>query len=75
MHAFKDKFTLAEHMRSRHAASLTDAAFRTWWAELQAALTLPDGARDSAFNELLGDSGSGSGSGSGVPVFSFSRKS
>ena len=54
MHAFKDKFTLAEHMRSRHAASLTDAAFRTWWAELQAALTLPDGARESAFNELLG---------------------
>ena len=59
LHAFKDKFTLAEHMRSRHAASLTDAAFRTWWAELQAALALPDGARERAFNELLGADGFG----------------
>ena len=60
LHAFKDKFTLAEHMRSRHAASLTDAAFRTWWAELQAALALPDShARESTFNELLGADGFG----------------
>ena len=60
LHAFKDKFTLAEHMRSRHAASLTDAAFRTWWVELQAALALTDSlARERAFNELLGADGFG----------------
>lgn len=53
MHAFKDRFTLNEHMRRTGSMSYED--FEVWWAKLQVALACTDGSeRAKVFADLLG---------------------
>jgi hypothetical protein len=55
MHAFKDKFTLEDHMRRTGSMSLPE--FEAWWAKLQEALVAVDGTRVQLFDDLLGPVG------------------